>query len=418
MRARATRNAIAASSAALLMLGIAGCSQQEAPGGEASPSAGSSATSAETAAPVDLKIVEQVQIDQDGKEVQAAAGAVPADPAGDGTATCAPVKIAMAGALNGPDAALGINIKNGVQLALDKHNAANPGCQIELRTFDTEGDPQKATAIAPQIVDDASIIGLVGPAFSGETKATGGVFDQAGLVAATASATNVTLSEQGWKTFLRGLANDGVQGPSVANYLKTTVGDKKICVVDDSTDYGSGLAKAVRDTLGDVADAACNISVKKGDKDFSAAVTQVKGQSPDTVFYSGYYSEAAPFVQQLRDAGFTGKFASADGTKDPEFVKQAGNAAKDALLSCPCGPASAAFADEYTKKFNQGPGTYSTEGYDLGTILAKGIDSGAVTREALLNFAKTYDGQGVARKYQWTDQGELTTTLIWIYKVQ
>jgi len=51
-------------------------------------------------------------------------------------------------------------------------------------------------------------------------------------------------------------------------------------------------------------------------------------------------------------------------------------------------------------------------------FLAKGIDSGAVTREALLNFAKTYDGQGVARKYQWTDTGELTTTLIWIYKVQ
>jgi branched-chain amino acid transport system substrate-binding protein len=401
------------------MLGIAGCSKQEAPGGEAS-SAGASTSSSATAdaAPVDLKIVEQVQIDQDGKEVKAATGALPADPAGDGKATCSPVKIAMAGALNGPDAALGINIKNGVQLALDKHNAANPGCQIELRTFDTEGDPQKATAIAPQIVDDASIIGLVGPAFSGETKATGGVFDQAGLVAATASATNVTLSENGWKTFLRGLANDGVQGPSVANYLKTTIGDKKICVVDDSTDYGTGLAKAVRDTLGDVADSACNISVKKGDKDFSAAVTQVKGQSPDTVFYSGYYSEAAPFVQQLRDAGFTGKFASADGTKDPEFVKQAGNASKDALLSCPCGPASAAFADEYTKKFNQGPGTYSTEGYDLGTILAKGIDSGAVTREALLNFAKTYDGQGVARKYQWTDQGELTTTLIWIYKVQ
>lgn len=294
----------------------------------------------------------------------------------------------------------------------------NPGCQIELKTFDTEGDPQKATGIAPQIVDDASIIGLIGPAFSGETKATGGVFDQTGLVAVTASATNVTLSEQGWKTFFRGLANDGVQGPSVANYLKNTVGDKKICVVDDSTDYGSGLAKAVRDTLGPVAEPGCNISVKKGDKDFSAAVTQVKGQSPDSVFYSGYYSEAAPFVQQLRDAGFAGKFVSADGTKDPEFVKQAGSSSKDAILSCPCGPATGAFADEYTKMFGQPPGTYSVEGYDLGTILAKGIDSGATTREALLNFVRGYDGQGIARKYQWTDAGELTTTLIWIYKVQ
>ncbi|MDX1875876.1 branched-chain amino acid ABC transporter substrate-binding protein [Mycolicibacterium sp. 120266] len=403
MRGRVARNAFALGGAGLLVLGIAGCNQ----------SAPEQSTSK-----ADLKIVEQVQIDENGAEVKAASSAAPADPAGDGKATCPPVSIAMAGALNGPDAALGINIKNGVQLAIDKHNAANPGCQVQLKPFDTEGDPQKATAIAPQIVDDQYTIGLVGPAFSGETKATGTVFDQAGLVAATASATNPTLSQNGWKTFFRGLANDAVQGPSVANYLKNTLGFKKICVIDDSTDYGLGLATAVRDTLGPVADPGCNISVKKGDKDFSAAVTQVKGVSPDAVFYGGYYSEAAPLVQQLRDGGYTGVFSSADGTKDPEFVKQAGEASKDAILACPCGPATGTFAEEYKKKFNTDAGTYSAEGYDLGTILLKGIDSGAITRPALLDFVKKYNGQGIARNYQWTDKGELTTNLIWIFKVQ
>ena len=403
MRGRATRSAFAMSSAALLVLGVASCSQNKPE---------------EDQAQSNLKIVEQVQIDQDGKEIKSDASAKPADPRGDGKATCAPVNLAMAGALTGPDAALGINIKNGVQLAIDQHNEANPGCQVQLKTFDTEGDPQKATAIAPQIVDDQYTIGLVGPAFSGETKATGTVFDQAGLVAATASATNVTLSEQGWKTFFRGLANDGVQGPSVANYLKNNLGYKKVCVVDDSTDYGLGLAQAIRETLGPVADSACNIQVKKGDKDFSAAVNQVKGAAPDALFYSGYYAEAAPFVQQLRDGGVTATFVTGDGAKDPEFVKQAGESSKDALISCPCGPATKEFADEYTKKFGQEPGTYSTEGYDLGTIMLKGIDAGKITRPDLLEWVRSYDGQGVARKYQWTDKGELTNTLIWIYKVQ
>src|SRR3954453_20394660 len=372
----------------------------------------------EESSQTNLKIVEQGQIDDKGAEVKAAEGAAPADPGGEGKANRPPVSIAMAGALNGPDAALGINIKNGVQLAIDKHNAANPGCQVQLKPFDTEGDPQKATAIAPQIVDDQYTIGLVGPAFSGETKATGTVFDQAGLVAATASATNPTLSENGWKTFFRGLANDGVQGPSVANYLKNTLGYKKVCVVDDSTDYGLGLATPIRETLGPVADTACNIQVKKGDKDFSAAVTQVKGASPDAIFYSGYYAEAAPLVQQLKDGGVTATFVSADGTKDPQFVSQAGHAAKDAILSCPCGPATGTFADEYKKKFNADAGTYSAEGYDLGTILVKGIDSGAITRPALLDFVRNYNGQGIARKYQWSPTGELTTNLIWIFKVQ
>lgn len=403
MRGRVARKAFALGSAGVVALAIAGCNQS---------------TPEEEAAQTNLKIVEKVQIDENGAEVKAGEGVAPADPAGDGKATCPPVMIAMMGALNGPDAALGINIKNGVQLAIDKHNAANPGCQVQLKTFDTEGDPQKATGVAPQIVDEPFIIGLVGPAFSGETKATGDVFNQAGLVATTASATNVTLSENGWRTFVRGLANDGVQGPSVANYLKNTLGHKKVCVVDDSTDYGLGLAEAVRQTLGPVADSACNISVKKGDKDFSAAVTQIKGAAPESVFYSGYYSEAAPFVQQLKDGGVEATFVSADGTKDPEFVKQAGESSKGSLLSCPCGPATGAFADEYTQKFGQEPGTYSTEGYDLGTILLKGIDSGAITRDALLNYVRNYDGQGVARKYQWTDKGELTTTLIWMYDVQ
>ncbi|MEH3129147.1 MAG: branched-chain amino acid ABC transporter substrate-binding protein [Mycolicibacterium neoaurum] len=403
MRGHVARKAFALGGAGLMALAIAGCSQS---------------TPEEEAAQTNLKIVEKVQIDENGGEVAAAAGATPADPAGDGKATCPPVSLAMAGALNGPDAALGINIRNGVQLAVDKHNAANPGCQVQLKTFDTEGDPQKASNIAPRIIEDQYTIGLIGPAFSGETKATGGVFDQAGLAAVTASATNVTLSENGWKTFFRGLANDGVQGPSVANYLKNTLGHKKVCVVDDSTDYGLGLATAVRDTLGPVADPACNISVKKGDKDFSAAVTQINGAAPDSVFFGGYYAEAAPLVQQLRDSGFGGTFASADGSKDNEFVKQAGESSKGALLACPCGPATGSFAQEYTDKFGQEPGTYSTEGYDLGTIMLKGIDSGAITRPALLDYVRNYKGQGVAREYQWTPVGELTTTLIWVYDVQ
>ena len=404
MRGRVARSVFALGSAGLVVLGIAGCTQSEPSEGEA--------------AQADLKIVEQVQIGENGAEVKLAAGAAPADPAGNGQAQCPPVSIAMAGALTGPDAALGINIKNGAQLAIDNHTAANPGCKVQLKTFDTEGDPQKATQIAPQIINDAFTIGLNGPAFSGETNATGPVFNQAGLVAATASATNVTLSEKGWKTFFRGLANDGVQGPAVANYMKNTLGEGKVCVIDDSTDYGRGLAQSVRETLGPVADSTCNISVKKGDKDFSAAVTQVKGANPDAVFFSGYYAEAAPLVQQLKDGGVTAQFVSADGVKDPEFVKQAGGSSKDALLSCPCGPATGPFAEEYAKKFGQDAGTYSVEGYDLATIMLKGIDSGKITRPDLLEFVRTYDGQGVGRKYQWTPTGELTSTLIWIYKVQ
>ena len=275
--------------------------------------------------------------------------------------------------------------------------------------------------MAPQIVGDPSIIGLLGPAFSGETEATGPIFFQADLLSLTASATRVTLTTNGWTNFFRGLANDGVQGPAAANYLTKTLGFKKICVIDDSSSYGAGLAEAVIPVLGAAADSSCAGHVKKGDKDFSATVQIVNGAAPDAVFYAGYYAEAAPFVQQLRDAGVTAAFVSADGTNDPQFVAQAGEASKDAILSCPCGPAPEEFAAAYTAlPANKGatPGVYSVEGYDLATIMLTGIDSGITERAALVDYVKNYDGLGLARNYKWDATGELAASLIWIYKVQ
>lgn len=55
-------------------MALAGC-QQSQPGGEDNAQA-------------DLKIVEQVQIDQSGAEVPPDNSATPADPAGDGQAQC------------------------------------------------------------------------------------------------------------------------------------------------------------------------------------------------------------------------------------------------------------------------------------------------------------------------------------------
>ena len=50
--------------------------------------------------------------------------------------------------------------------------------------------------------------------------------------------------------------------------------------------------------------------------------------------------------------------------------------------------------------------------------MIEGIDSGHTTRPALLDYMRTYQGQGFARRYQWQPNGELATNLIWIYMVQ
>lgn len=403
---------------AVAALTLAACGSKSTDSGTTTSAAASGSASA-GGGTGGLAIKAEVQIDKDGKEVTAQAGTDAVSPKGNGSATCpATTTIAMAGALTGPNAALGINILKGAQMAANEHNQANPNCQVQVKQFDTEGDPQKATQVAPQIVGDANIIGLLGPAFSGETKATGAIFHQAGLLSLTASATNADLTKNGWTNFFRGLASDAVQGPAVGKYMADTLGFKKVCVVQDNSDYGVGLAEQINSGLGSAADSSCAANVKAGDKDFSATVQLVNGAQPDAVFYAGYYAEAAPFVQQLRDAGVTATFVSADGTNDPQFVAQAGAASKDAVLSCPCGPAPDAFAAQYETSAGQAPGVYSVEGYDLATVMLTGIDSGVTDRAALIDYVKNYDGEGLARHYKWDAQGELAASTIWIYKVQ
>lgn len=408
MHRRVTTAALGATLAAVLA--VSACSSKSTDS-DSSSSGSASAGSG-------LTISALAQIDTAGKEQPKASDAEALDPSSPSGQKCDPATIAMAGALTGADAALGINIVDGAQLAVDQHNKANPDCKITLKRFDTEGDPQKATQVAPTITNDDSIIGLIGPAFSGETKATGGIFNQAGLVSVTASATNPTLTDNGWKTFYRGLANDDIQGPAVAKYLTGAKGKKKVCVIKDDTDYGAGLEKAVTSALGSAADAGCSGDVKKGERDFSAIISKVTAAQPDAVFYAGYYAEAAPLAQQLKSADPNILFVSGDGANDPQFTAQAGDAAKGALLSCPCGPAPDKFASDYKAAFNQPPGVYSVEAYDIATIMMKGIEEGNNTRPKLLEYISKYNGTGLARKYSWTPKGELTTSLIWVYEVK
>ncbi|MEK8226554.1 branched-chain amino acid ABC transporter substrate-binding protein [Oerskovia sp. M15] len=257
-----------------------------------------------------------------------------------------------------------------------------------------------------------------GPGILRETSATGDVFSQAGLPSLSASATNPDITKNGWKTFFRGLANDAVQGPAVAKYMVDTLGYEKVCVVQDNSDYGVGLAKEITAGLGDAVDDSCSAEVKVGDKDFAAATQLISSSDADAVFYAGYYAEAAPFAQQLRDAGVEIPFVSADGTNDPQFVTQAGAASEGAILSCPCGPAPDEFAATYEELNGQAPGVYSVEGYDLATIMLTAIASGVTDRAGMLDFVANYDGEGLARTYEWDDTGELSSALIWIYEVK
>jgi ABC-type branched-chain amino acid transport systems, periplasmic component len=88
-----------------------------------------------------------------------------------------------------PNAQLGINISNGVELALQQHNAKSGVTQVKLIKYDTQGDPTQATNQAKKAVTD-KVVAIVGPAFSGESKTADPIFEEAGIPNVSPSATN------------------------------------------------------------------------------------------------------------------------------------------------------------------------------------------------------------------------------------
>jgi branched-chain amino acid transport system substrate-binding protein len=330
---------------------------------------------------------------------------------------CDPVSLGFFGALTGSNANLGINIKNGATLAVDQWNQKNPDCKVTLKDFDSQGDPKQAPALADKAISDKSVVGIIGPAFSGESKAANPKFQEAGLPIITPSATNPTLSQQGWTIFHRMLATDAKQGPDVAKYISDTLKAQKIVVIDDQSEYGKGIADAVRQTLG--AKVVANDSIQAGGTDFSAAVTKAKGAGADAVFFGGYYSDAAKLATQLKDGGVTATFVSGDGSADVGLIKEGGPAVEGAYVSCPCNlQGTPDFLAAYKAKFNDDPRTYGAEAFDSANSFLAAIAAGKVDRKAINDFLSTYDAQGVSRHIKWDSHGEIGEGPTYIFQVK
>ena len=332
------------------------------------------------------------------------------------------LKIAFLGALSGDNGALGQNMVNGAQIAFDEFAKANPKCKLEFAKkgssqFDSQGDPAQASPLADKLVGDKKIIALIGPGFSGETKATAPKYQEAGLAMITPGATNAKLSTNGWTIFHRILANDDKQGPGIVKLMLNTGKFKKVVVIDDASEYGKGLADTVRAGLG-AAKVGDDTIDPKG-SDFSAAVNKVKGAGADAVFYGGYYAEAAKLAKQLKDAGVTAAFVSGDGSLDQKFIDNAGAAAEGAWLTATGAPADVnpAFQAKFKAKYGTDPAIYSPEAYDCATVFLNAIKAGNTTRAKILAFVNKYDAPGITKQIKFTPEGEVAGDAVYAYQV-
>lgn len=340
--------------------------------------------------------------------------------------------IGFVGALTGENANLGIDIRDGMKVAIAEENAKG-GTQINMKEFDTAGDPAQASTIKDQFINDSSVIGIIGPAFSGETKAVLPALQAAGLGMISPSATNKDLPNvvPNGTVFHRAIADDALQANGIVTYFNSlNPKPTKVAVIHDNSEYGKGLADSVASGLtskGLTKATSEPLTVDPKAQDFSSTVNAVKNAAPSHIFYGGYYSDAGRLRKQLVDAGVKADFISGDGSLDTGFITAAGpTQAEGAKLSCPCNLALESstgslktFYDNYKAKIGKEPGLYSPEGYDSAKLMIQGIKAGNTDRAKVLSYLESAPPyQGVSKTIEFEPNGNLKAKSFFIFQVK
>ena len=313
--------------------------------------------------------------------------------------------IGYQGPLSGGEASTGTDEQNAVKYAIKLFEAKNPGIKIKLVSIDDQGDPAVAGTVAPGIASNKTVLGVVGPAYSGATIASLPFYKAVGMALISPSATRVSLTDPaspdfGGPIFHRVVGKDDLQGPALAKYATKGVSGAKVFVFDDQSAYAVPLRGFVENGLKSVSGATLvgGDSVPNTTTDFSPTIAKIKTSGANVVIYTGYYSQAAVFIKQLRDSGSTAIFAGGDGVFNQEFPKLAGAAAEGSRVTGVGGLAgiSKAMEADFVKKMGVSSGVYSVESYDAANILLSGIKAGNTTRAKMLAYVKKFSGKSVS----------------------
>ncbi len=303
-----------------------------------------------------------------------------------------PIKIGYSGPLSGDLKGIGEPILKAVELAAKDKTIK--GHSIQVIGKDDLCSADGGASAATQLLQEG-VVAVVGPVCSGAVVAAQPQYETAGIthVSPSSTAHKPTYPDRGqvFQTFLRTTYSDDIQGPAQAKFAVTELKAKSAYIVYDTDAYGTGLRDAFQKAFEKEGGKVLGSEgYEKKQTDFKAIVTNIKNAKPDIVYFAGFYSEATPFIKQLRAEDKNVKFLSGDGVKNDEFIKGAGADAEGAYLSLPSpvytGEAYKTFGDLFEKEtgIKRDASPFTPEAYDAATIIIRAIEKVAEEKDGKL----------------------------------
>ena len=205
------------------------------------------------------------------------------------------------------------------------------GLRVQLVLGDTpvEKGPGEGLVVAQRMISDSRLVAVIGPATSGGAASASQALFAAGIAHISPSATRTSLTKgnnkEGTPGFFRVVPDDGLQGPTDANYMADKLNAKKVVLIDFQEPYSVGLADAAQATLRRKGVETIRQSTSVNTTDFSSLVTRVPNDADIVFFPTQQPPDAQTFGQQLLEQGKRAKVFGGDGANSPAQFKLNGS---------------------------------------------------------------------------------------------
>ena len=283
------------------------------------------------------------------------------------------LKIGILTTLSGPPAALGVQQRNGFQLALKVLGGKLGGREVELIVQDDELKPDVAVGKAKALVERDKVEFVVGPVFSNILIAMMKPVTDGGaiLISPNAGTSNFAGKECNPNFFVTSYQNDQVH--EVLGKYAQDKGIKKAFIMAPNYQAGKdSLAGFKHYFKGEVVD---EVYVPLNQLDYSAELSKIAAAAPEAIFVFLPGGMGVNFVKQFRQAGLADKvtFLSAFTVDESTLPAQ-----QDAALGFFGGanwapnldnPQNKDFVEAYLKEYNAVPGSYAFQAYDAALLI-------------------------------------------------
>lgn len=278
--------------------------------------------------------------------------------------------IAVVAPLSGTEERFGIDLSNGVQLAVDETNASRALTDFgwKVQTFDDQADPGIAMQEASFALVDPTTAFVIGHVGAEETNFSLETYHQQEVPLIVPTQPYYGLTQHGYDNVFRLCPTDIEEGLSAAKYAERTMSATKVAILyakdQFGVDSGQGFQTyAAAGTTTKTDSFGVDVDLKS-DKDIIASV---KAYAPDALYMSGNGKYLTKVLTDLRAAGITAPAIANDGFYDAASVKSAGAAAEGMIVtSCvpplDLMPTAQPFVRHYESQYGQ-PTAFGLYGY-------------------------------------------------------